>query len=183
MSGQEQSVDTVEELVERHGSKLRNLVGHAVQAVWIAWDNEQREWFADEAVIIDVGPVHLEVACWKFSDIILSWGAIDLGQRPAWVADWGGLSLTWRSDVASAADFVLSRPITGVNIIEYLWRTTVVQDRKNPANVGQRNASWLLHGLELECSGTNLIVFNDLDKNGLANELPKNLEFRKTRLA
>jgi hypothetical protein len=174
------SVDTVEDLLKEHGARLRSLVGQTIAATWVAWDVGRDEWFADEAVIIEAGETSVEIVCWKLSEIVLSWNAIDRRHPPHWVAEWGTeFRLEWRRDAIAALRDAVAKRILGINVVEYLHRTTVVEDRQNPANVGRRHQDWLLHGLELELEGSTLNVFNALDQNGVALEPFVGEEFRR----
>jgi len=180
MFDRELSLDTVDGLLAAYGTRLKALIGTTIDATWVAWDIARDEWFADEAVIIKVGEIRLEIVCWKLSEIVLSWNAIDFSQPPRWVADWGSeFSLEWRRDGIPALRGAIGRTIVGINIVEYLYRTTVVQDRRNPANVGRKHEAWLLHGLEFELQGSTLEVFNALDQNGVASERFAGPEFRR----
>src|SRR5688572_17626045 len=136
-------INTVNELLAAHGTRLRTLIGTTIDATWVGWDVARDEWFADEAVILKVGQTRLEIVCWKLDEIVLSWSGIDLGQPPRWVADWGSeFSLEWRRDGIAALQGVVGRSIVAINIVEYLYRTTTVQDRRNPANVGREHKAW-----------------------------------------
>jgi hypothetical protein len=163
------SIDTADELLKAHGSRLRSLIGRTIDATWVAWDAEGDEWFPDEAVILDVGETSLEIVCWKLSDIVLSWNAIDKHQPPAWVGEWSR-HLAWRRDAHPVLQGALGKRIAAINVVEYLHQTTVIDDRMNPSNIGRQDESWLLVGLELELEGCTLSVFNALDENGLALE-------------
>jgi len=174
------SIDTAEDLLKTHGSRLRSLIGRTIDATWVAWDVERDEWFPDEAVILDVGETSLEIVCWKLSDIVLSWNAIDKSQPPAWVSDWSiDFRLDWRRDAHPALQGALGRRIAAINLVEYLHRTTVIDDRKNPDNVGRQDEAWLLIGIELELEGCTLAVFNALDENGISLEPFVGEEYRR----
>jgi len=177
------SIETVEGLLTSHGARLRSLVGKTIDATWVAWDLERDEWFVDEAVIVDAGESSLEIVCWKLSDIVLSWNAVDRAQPPHWVGEWGPeFKLVWRRDAIAALREVVGRRILGISVVEYLHRTTVVDDRRNPANVGRRNQTWLLHGLEFLLEGRTLEVFNALDQNGVTLEPFAGQEFRRVHV-
>lgn len=92
------SLDTVDALLKAHGARLSTLLGKTIDRTWVAWDVARDEWFADEAVILEVDGTALEIVCWRLSDIVLSWNAIDRGEPPHWVAEWGRNS-TWNGDV------------------------------------------------------------------------------------
>jgi hypothetical protein len=174
------SIESTAGVLQSHGARLRSLLGMAIDATCVAWDVERDEWFADEAVILDAGDSSLEIVCWKLSDIVLSWRAIDRAQPPSWVGDWGPeFKLEWRRDAIAALREACGRQVRGINVVEYLHRTTVVDDRRNPANVGRRNEAWLLHGLEFLLEGMTLGVFNALDQNGVTIEPFAGEEFRR----
>jgi hypothetical protein len=174
------ATDTVDGLLAAHRARLKGLIGATIDATWVAWNVGDDEWFADEAVIVEAGDVRLEIVCWKLSEIVLSWNAIDLSEPPRWVADWGrGFSLQWRRDATPVLRDAVGRAILGINIVECLHRMTVVQDRRNPTAVGRQHEAWLLHGLEFELQGSTLGVFNALDENGVGTEPFAGPEFRR----
>jgi len=174
------SMESVDRLLKRHGTRLSSLVGWTIDATWVAWDVDRDEWFADEAVILDVGDVSLEIVCWRLHDIVLSWSAIDRSQAPNWVAEWGPeFSLEWRRDAIGDLREAAGRRILGINVLEYLCRTVVVEDGRDPTNVGRRTEAWLLHGLEFQLEGSTLRVFNALDQNGVTMEPLVGPEFRR----
>jgi hypothetical protein len=175
------SIDTVEGVREMHGSRLRSLVGQSIDAVWVAWEDLRDEWFASEAVIIQAGSTSLEVVCWGLSDILISWNAIDRSLPPATMADWGSeFKLRWRRDAIASVRTALGKPIVAVNLIEYHFRTVVIDDRRDEANIGREDEAWVLIGIELELPGSVLFVFNALDENGLTDERPTGEEYRRT---
>jgi hypothetical protein len=77
------SLGTVDAVLTAHGARLKALTGKTIDATWIAWDVARDEWFADEAVIVEAGGVRLEIVCWKLSDVVLSWDAIDCSRPPS----------------------------------------------------------------------------------------------------
>lgn len=177
------SIDTVDALLDEHGPRLRELVGHTLETTWVAWDLARNEWFADEAVILAANGSYLEIVCWKLTDIVVSWGAIDRRQPPSWVAEWGPeFSLEWRRDATDGLRAINGKRIVSIDVVEYLQRTTVVADPGKPSNVGTQNEAWLLHGLEFGLGDKTLQVFNALDRNGLAFGRVSGKEVRRTRV-
>jgi hypothetical protein len=174
-------IDNVADVLEIHGSHLRALIGKTLETSWVAWDTERDTWFADEAVILRVDSINLEIVCWKLDEVALTWNSIDLSAKPRWLADWGDeFALKWRQDALPALRSAKGKTIKGVYVVEYLYRTRVIEDRRHLENEGTRHEAWLLHGIELQFENKCLRVFNALDENGVTDEPPDDKEeFRR----
>lgn len=176
-------VRNVEGLLKVHRCGLRGLCGKTLNATWLAWDEDTGTWLKDEAVIFSVGSDNLEIVFWKLDEVALTWNAIDVTTRPAWVTDWDrDRSLTWRRDALPALTNVVGKTITGVSVIEYRFQTVVLEDRKHIENAGTYHEAWLLHGLEFHLGEHRLQVFNNLDENGITDDPPTGPEFRRTEV-
>lgn len=172
---------TPDDLLRHHGDALSACLGQTIDGTWVAWDTREDCWLPDEAVILRIGSQNLEIVCWQLDGISLSWDAIDLTSKPAWVTDWGSeFSLEWRRDPLPDLKAVVGSVVRGMNVLEYRYRTTVVSARDAPETVGRQYESWLLHGLELELGGLTLSVFNALDESGVTLAPSEGPDFRRT---
>lgn len=92
-------INSSEVLLQKHGEQLKSLLGKAITRTWSVWDTERDEWFADEAVILEVEGSRLELAFMYLESIALTWNQIDLSTNPKWIADWSdSFTMEWRSD-------------------------------------------------------------------------------------
>lgn len=147
-------LDRPQEVVRVHGPRLASLVGSKLDETWVAWDTSSDTWLADEAVILVFGEVRLEIVWYKFDQVAISWNRIDVGARPAWLAEWPReLELVWRRDALPALRAVLGRTLTGVSIVEQ--QSVFVKP------------VCLLNGLEFRFGQQCLSIHNALDENGV----------------
>ena len=152
-----------EQFIERHGEQLRSLLGESLQTSWIAWDADEGEWWADEAVILRVGDRQLEIVCFQLDQLALTWGEISTDQAPMHVADWGDANLLWRENGHEVFSNALGGVLRSINVLECLSRT-------KPEGQDEWHEAWLLGGLEFEFSSGIVRVVNALDENGLESE-------------
>lgn len=177
-------INSSEVLLQKHGEQLKSLLGKAITRTWSVWDTERDEWFADEAVILEVEGSRLELAFMYLESIALTWNQIDLSTNPKWIADWSdSFTMEWRSDTPDELKTVLGKTIKHVFIIEYFYELTVVEDRQHPENVGRKLANWILHGLEFDFDDGCLVIYNDLDKTGISLEPITSSDYRKVEVA
>ena len=55
-------INSSEVLLHAHGERPKGLVDKTIVKTWSVWDTEQDEWFADEAVVLEVEGLKLELA-------------------------------------------------------------------------------------------------------------------------
>ena len=170
-------VATVDEFRARHADALRPCIGQTIDAIWEAWDLSDDTWFADEAVILEIGGRQLEIVWWKIGEVSLSWNAIDLTQPPNWVADWGDIPLQWRRNAMPEFQAIIGQPVREIRLIEYLSRFSVIED-PDPAMIGRQGELWILFGLEFELASMTCSVFDNGDENGFRFEPLTGPDFR-----
>lgn len=163
-------LDSVDAVASTHGDRLRNLVGRVLTGVKIVWDTDDQSWFADEPVLLLFDDLQLEIVFWQLNELALNWNAINLSTKPNWFGCYDDMSLEWRDCAAPAAAAAIGETVSGVTLVEYYYETEVLQDRQNPANVGNRYGTWLLHALQLRFSELVLTVYNALDENAISSE-------------
>ena len=179
-SRRESLLDSVEAVRAEHGELLYSLVGKRIEATWVAWDKAEDEWFSEEPVILLIGQTNLEVVFGYLDRLALSVDTIDLEATPDWWCDWGEteFELEWRQDALPELRGAAGRRIDRVRLVEYRFETETIVDRLRPTNVGRKEVSWLLHGLELGLDQGALTIYNALDENGISGDLLRGAEFR-----
>lgn len=176
-------LNSSEVLLQAHGERLKGLLGKTIVKAWSVWDTEQDEWFVDEAVVLEVEGLKLELAFMYLDSIVLSWNQIDLSPGPKRISDWDdSFTLCWSSNAHSNLKQVVGKTIRRISVIEYFYGLTVVEDRQRPENVGQKLAKWILHGLEFDFDDACLLIYNDLDKTGISLEPFFGPKFRKAEV-
>ncbi|MDQ7807286.1 hypothetical protein Q5425_26420 [Amycolatopsis sp. A133] len=65
-----------------HGRRLRALVGRRLRHVWLLWDLDADEWFADGPVLLDFDGEQAEVNHYEFDDLSITWNTIDPVRQP-----------------------------------------------------------------------------------------------------
>lgn len=160
-------VESSAALQARHGDDLSALVGQAIGSSWVAWERDEDCWFEDEPVIIQIGGRRLEVVWMYFSAVSITWDTIELDTAPAFVAEWtggdDGFRLEWRRDALEPLRRAKGHIVEAVALAEATFVT-------HSADGAEDRTEWLLNGIEIRHSGGTLMVFNDLDKNGVSTE-------------
>jgi len=176
-------INSSEVLLHAHGERPKGLVDKTIVKTWSVWDTEQDEWFADEAVVLEVEGLKLELALMYLDSIVLSWNQIDLSSGPKRISDWDdSFTLRCSSNAHSNLKQVVGKTIRRNSVIEYFYGLTMVEDRKRPENVGQKLAKWILHGLKFDFDDACLLIYNDLDKTGISLEPFFDPKFRKAEV-
>lgn len=176
-------INSSEVLLQRHGERLKGLLGKTIVKTWSVWDTERDKWFADEAVVLETEDLKLELAFMYLDSIALTWNQIDLSSRPRWISDWGdSFTLHWSANSHSNFKKAVGKTIRRISVIEYFYELTVVEDRQRPENVGHKLAKWILHGLEFDFDDACLVIYNDLDKTGISLDPLFGPNFRKVEV-
>lgn len=161
----------VDSAIAKHGDRLRSLIGRTLDAGWIVWNKADDCWFPDEPVVLDFQGRIAEIVFWQLTELSLTWNTIDLRQRPNWMGCWDASDLEWRRNAHPALEFVVSRTLSGISLVEMLNETGIVQKE------------WLLHALQFHFGPATLTVFNALDENGLCNDVLTHPRYRARTLA
>jgi len=166
---------TVHDLVERHGARLRALVGSRLQTSWVAWEvAADDEWFQDEAVVLGFTEAQLEITCSHFDRLALTWGEIDTTQPPAHAGMWkGSFELEWRPDSLPELAALRGATLESIRVIECGPVASVA---------GLTGKEWLLSGLEFTFSTGAVHVFNALDQVAVETRLEPDSQLRPTEL-
>jgi hypothetical protein len=154
-----------EEQLRRNVESLRSVTGVIVDDAWVVWNRELDEWFADLPIVLQLADGRRLEICWeKFDDLSLTWGTIDVSVEPtAWV-EW---PLEWRPHPLAPLAGVTGASLTEVFATGIRFET---HDIGYPERT--RSSVWLTTGLWFGTGSGGLHVYNALDENGLAAELP-----------
>jgi hypothetical protein len=112
-------------ITDTYGQRLGALVGRHLDHVWLVWDRDADEWFADGPVLLDFGGEQVELNHQKFSDLSITWNTVD----PVGQATWSNgddddpevytFSLAWRHDARPELAVLEGRQLTAVELLEW----------------------------------------------------------------
>jgi hypothetical protein len=153
---------------EAHADRLRSLVGDTVLDVWVVWNLEHDQWFADLPVVVQLRSGRQLEVCWeKSDDLSITWDTIDVAATPkAWV-EW---PLTWRSQPLPALAPVIGLPLEEVAATSFRLTTRNV-DHPHDADSVWLNL-WITNGLWLGARSAGLHIHNAGDENGVESTPP-----------
>ncbi|RLK12144.1 hypothetical protein DER29_5421 [Micromonospora sp. M71_S20] len=135
-----------------HGARLAALVGRTLTRVWLVWDLDEDEWFADCPVLLDFAGEQVEVNHQKFDDLSITWNSVSPGGPVAWPAS-DDFRLAWRAEPLPGLAALPGRRLREVALLE--WRG---------ATGDLANGSL---ALGFAFADTDLVVYNGLDENAL----------------
>lgn len=152
--------DASDELMKHHGDRLASLIGLPLTSHYAVQDRQRGDWFEDGPIALVFGDEQLEIACWKMSEVAVSWGQIDVTES----IDWYGtdLDLRWQANWLPPISQALGHRVTGVWITENVHRGL----RANGASANDPR-NWWLKGVEIGFGSNHLHVFNNDDEIGV----------------
>ncbi|SEQ50871.1 hypothetical protein [Lentzea albida] len=143
-------------------ARLRALTGHTLRHVWLLWDLDDDEWFADAPVLLDFGHEQVEISHQKFADLSVTWNTISPARQRTWTS--GIFHLAWRDDARAEAAALHGQRLDSVELLEYA----------GPGASGMTPVSFVF-------PGDRITVSNGLDENLLEFGDPDPV-YRRTRL-
>ncbi|MFK3982456.1 hypothetical protein ACI2K4_19020 [Micromonospora sp. NPDC050397] len=170
-------LNSVEELVNRHGGELAALVGRRLDRTWgLSYVCDGR-LCPTLPLVLDFSGRHLEITFEGWDRLYLSWDQLDLDTVPDEDSqDDPELEVAWRE-----LDLPELRRLTGARMRE----VRVLQNDFCFEGVdGRRIEAWVLGGLEFvfEPSGAALQLFNSLNELSLGYEGPNSGSWQRTAL-
>lgn len=105
------------DIAAAHAPRLQSLTGHTLRHVWLLWDVEDDEWFADAPVLLDFGHEQAEISHQKFADLSVTWNTVSPARQPAWTC--GLFQLAWRDDARADAAALHGHRLDAVELLEY----------------------------------------------------------------
>lgn len=164
------------QLVSSLGDELRGFVGETLENIWLMWEANEDEWFADGPVILGIGGRQIEVCAFRNDTLLVSLDAIDRSEP----LDWCGaresgdalFDLQWmKNPSCGQLPNILGRRVRRIGIGEYAWELS------EPLGLPQ----WLLVSVAFELEGAYFAIDNALDENGLRFEPPAESEDRRIK--
>ncbi|WP_433204957.1 hypothetical protein ACQP1G_17065 [Nocardia sp. CA-107356] len=111
-----------------HGHRLHALVGRHLDHVWLVWDRDDDEWFADGPVVLDFDGEQVEINHQKFADLSVTWSTVD----PTGQATWSNgddedpevhtFHLAWRHDTRAELTALEGKRLQAVELLEWAGR-------------------------------------------------------------
>ena len=138
-----------------HGQRLGRLAGRTVQHIWLLWDRNADEWFADAPVLLEVDGARVGIDHQKFDDLCITWDTID-PTRPIeapWDID-SLFDLVWRPEPTAELAELVSRTLNRVVLLEW--------------SGGDNDIATGMVAIGLDLAPAWLTIYNALDENGLA---------------
>ncbi len=145
----------------RQHRRLLSLRGRRIEAVWVAWVEEEDAWFPDLPIVLAFDDAtQLEVDWKAHDDLSLTWNTIDIGVQPrAWVDS----PLVWQAAGHPALQQNIGTTVRGLAAIDN-WFETVNHGELRPRPAGE----WVTGGLWFRTTGRGLHLFNADDETGSA---------------
>jgi len=137
-----------------HGRRLHAMTGRPLSRIWLLWDVDADEWFADGPVLLDFDGEQVEVDHQKFDDLSITWNTVDPAGSTTWTDGDDpdhALHLRWRDDALPGLTALHGRRLDRVELLE-----CVVPDLAN----GMVAPSFVL-------AHDRVTISNALDENGI----------------
>jgi hypothetical protein len=109
-------------IINDHKTKLQSLKGKQIEEIWVAWEQNEDEWFKDLPVIIKFEDCQLELCAYKTDEYAISFDQIDLSEE----IDYYGTDfiLRWEKNKFNELNKCIKKRIVKVEIIE--WRALLI---------------------------------------------------------
>jgi len=177
-----QFLETASAVIDTYGSDLRGIVGATLTDAWVAWDLEHDEWFNDEPVVFEFNGRQLEACFNQLSQFAITWDSIDLNQPPNWMDCFDGMPLEWRRNGHETLTAAIGAKLENIVIVEHIFRTTVLENERDPETIGESSECWMLYAMEFQFNTCSVVLYNALDENGLQNKPFSGDDFSKQHL-
>ncbi|MGG0179151.1 hypothetical protein [Gottfriedia acidiceleris] len=125
--------------------KLDKIKGKKIEGIWIAWNQEDDEWFNDLPVVIKFEDCQLELCANKTDEFAVSFDEINMSDEIEYFGT--DIVLKWENNKLSEFKKCINKRIDSIEIIE--WRNC-------------------LFGIGLSLEEGYLTVFNGLDENKIS---------------
>ncbi len=158
---------TVEEIQQNHilMERLQTLKHGIIREGVIMWDLYCDEHNADAPFLLQLEQDQLEIFCYKFDDMAISFNEIDCSQalEVLDLEEYGIFTYEWRSYLSFNEQF-RGASIQSLAIEEYGFETVVVDHKDCPEQNGTKHSGWLLNGLYIATDKGAFSVYNALDE-------------------
>jgi hypothetical protein len=136
----------------RHGRRLAGLVGRRLAHVWLLWDLDADEWFADAPVLLDFDGEQLDIQHQKFDEVSTTWVTADPNKPVSFLE----FDLAWRSGATPDLRHLEGQHLREISLLE--WQGGDMADG--------------MVAVHLRFDDGQLTVYNALDENGLSFSPP-----------
>lgn len=109
-------------IADAHGQRLGALVSRRLDHIWLVWDLDTDEWFADGPVLLDFDGEQVEINHQKFSDLSITWNTVDPIEQATWstgTPEVYSFSLAWRHEARPELEVFKGRQLTAVELLEW----------------------------------------------------------------
>lgn len=106
----------VSNLIENYRIQLEGLIGKTIQKIWVAWEQDQDEWFNDCPVIICFDECQLELCAYKMDEFAVTFDKILVSQKLCWYGT--DLKLNWEENKMEDLHDVRGKKVMEIEMIE-----------------------------------------------------------------
>jgi hypothetical protein len=116
------------EITAAHGPRLGVLTGRCLTDVWLAWDLDDDEWFADAPVLLNFEGEQVEINHQKFDDLSVTWNSVDPVGHATWSfppgdkPDVHAFHLGWRRDARPELGELRGQVLGAVELLQWAGR-------------------------------------------------------------
>jgi hypothetical protein len=107
-------------ITDAHGRRLARLAGRTLRHIWLLWDRNADEWFADAPVLLDIDGERVGIDHQKFDDLCVTWDTIDPTLPIEASFDQDSLfDLAWRPEPTPQLAELVGRTLNRVVLLEW----------------------------------------------------------------
>lgn len=155
----------VSNLLEDHRTQLEGLIGKTIQKIWVAWEQNQDEWFNDCPVIICFDECQLELCAYKMDEFAVTFDKILVPQKLCWYGS--DLKLNWEENKMEDLHDVRGKQVIGIEMIER---------RETEA------ADFYLAGMGFHLNDGYFAICNGLDENMIIKHREESPSYKYTTI-
>ncbi|UYZ21172.1 hypothetical protein [Mesobacillus jeotgali] len=110
------------QILNDHKTRLQGLKGKRIEEIWVAWEQEEDEWFKDLPVVIKFEDCQIELCAYKTDNYAITFDQINLSDE----IDYYGtdLVLRWEKNKLKDLNNFINERIVKVEIIEWISQLT-----------------------------------------------------------
>ncbi|MEH7482629.1 hypothetical protein V7157_16540 [Neobacillus drentensis] len=110
------------QIINDHKTRLQGLKGKQIEEIWVAWEQNEDDWFNDLPVIIRFEDCQLELCAYKTDEYAVTFDQIDLSEE----IDYYGSDfvLRWGKNKLKELNKYMYKRIVKVEIIEWIAQLT-----------------------------------------------------------
>ncbi|ASS94118.1 hypothetical protein [Peribacillus simplex] len=138
-------------IIKDHRNALEELIGKNIEEIWVAWEQDEDEWFNDCPVVIRFENCQLELCANKADEYAVTFNKILFTQDLCWYGT--DLRLKWEKNKLQDLNSATGKRVVGIEIFERC----------------ETNATdyFYLYGIGLYLNDGYLAICNGFDENSL----------------